>query len=59
MKSNDRDQIVGKARELKGNVKEKMGRALNNPRMEDEGRIDRASGKVRKKIGDIKQVFEE
>jgi len=59
MKRSKKDQISGKARELKGRIKEKTGRALNNPRMEDEGRMERAGGRIRKKIGDVEQVFED
>ena len=59
MKNSKKDQFAGKARELKGHIKEKAGRAMNNPEMEDEGRLEKAEGKIRNKIGDVKQVFED
>jgi uncharacterized protein YjbJ (UPF0337 family) len=59
MKNSKKDQVGGKARELKGRIKEKMGRALNNREMEEKGRLERAGGRIRKKIGDVEQVFED
>ena len=58
MKNSKKDQLAGKARELKGRIKEKAGRAMNNPEMEDEGRLEKAGGKIRRKIGEIEKVFE-
>ena len=58
MKNSKKNRIAGKAHELKGRIKEKTGRALNNPKMEDEGRLERAGGKVRRKIGEVEKVFE-
>ena len=43
---------------LKGRLKEKAGRAMQNPEMEDEGRLEKAGGKIRRKIGEIEKVFE-
>jgi len=58
MKSSTKDQIKGKANELKGAVKEKAGRATNNPEMEGRGRGEKVAGKVQQKIGQVKRVFE-
>ncbi|MGI9113685.1 MAG: CsbD family protein [Chthoniobacterales bacterium] len=57
MKSSTKDRAKGKAEETKGNIKEKVGRALGNPRMEDRGTAERAGGKVQRKVGEIKKVF--
>jgi uncharacterized protein YjbJ (UPF0337 family) len=58
MKSSTRDKIEGTVRELKGKVKEETGRASKNPDLRDRGTIEKAGGKVQRKIGDIKKVFE-
>jgi uncharacterized protein YjbJ (UPF0337 family) len=55
MKRSTRNQIKGRGRELKGNIKEKTGRATNNRSMEAEGTMERVGGKVQKKAGDIEQ----
>lgn len=59
MKSSTRDRAAGGAREMKGKLKEKAGRARGNPRMEDRGTAEKVGGKVRRKVGEIKRVFED
>ena len=57
MKSSTKDRAQGRAEEAKGKIKEKAGRALGNPRMEDRGTADRVGGKVQRKVGEVKKVF--
>jgi uncharacterized protein YjbJ (UPF0337 family) len=57
MKSSTTDKVEGKAHELKGAVKEKIGHATNDPNMETEGTSEKMDGKVQKKVGDVKKVF--
>jgi uncharacterized protein YjbJ (UPF0337 family) len=60
MKRNNReDRLRGSAKEIKGHVKEKTGRALGNRRMEGEGTMERLGGKARRKIGEVEKVFED
>jgi uncharacterized protein YjbJ (UPF0337 family) len=59
MKQSSRDQSEGKLHEVKGKVKEKIGRATNNPNLEDEGTSEKVAGKVQKKVGQVERVFEE
>jgi uncharacterized protein YjbJ (UPF0337 family) len=58
MSESTKDKIEGKAHELKGAVKEKIGQVTNDPDLQDEGTAERIGGKVQKKIGDIEKVFE-
>lgn len=58
MKPSSKDQAAGKFHEAKGKVKEKLGRATNNPQMEIEGQDEHDAGKVREKIGQVEKVFE-
>jgi uncharacterized protein YjbJ (UPF0337 family) len=37
MKSSTKDQAEGKFHEVKGKIKEKAGKATNNPNLENEG----------------------
>jgi uncharacterized protein YjbJ (UPF0337 family) len=46
--------LEGKGEELKGEMKEKVGDATNNPDMEAEGRADKMSGKVKQAVEDAK-----
>lgn len=54
-----KNQAKGTAKEVSGKIKEKAGRATNNPRLEDKGTGERVTGKVQKKVGQIQRVFEE
>ena len=58
MKDSTKDKLQGAAHEAKGAVKEKVGRAVKNPNLEDEGNAEKVGGKVQKKVGDIEKVFE-
>jgi uncharacterized protein YjbJ (UPF0337 family) len=59
MKSSIKDTAKGKAREVKGKLKEKIGKATNNPKLEAEGRAEKVSGKIQKKIGQVERVLED
>jgi uncharacterized protein YjbJ (UPF0337 family) len=58
MKDSTKDKVEGKAHEVKGAVKEKIGHATNNPNLEEEGKDEKAGGKVQKKVGDVEKVLE-
>ena len=57
-KMNREDRLRGSAREIKGDLKERTGRALGNRKMENEGSTERRGGKVQRKIGEVEKVFE-
>ena len=59
MKSSTKDKIKGGFREAKGKMKEKAGNATGNPDLHDRGTVEKAGGKVQRKIGDLKKVFEQ
>lgn len=59
MKPSTKDQIAGKAHELKGAVKEAAGKATNNPDLETEGQAENLAGKVQKKVGQVEKVLED
>jgi uncharacterized protein YjbJ (UPF0337 family) len=58
MKASTTDQIEGNIHEMKGKIKEKAGQATNNPDLTAEGQDENLAGKVQKKVGQIKKVFE-
>lgn len=57
MKSSTQDKAEGTMKDVKGKVKEGLGDATDNPNLHDEGVADQAEGKVQKKTGDVKKVF--
>jgi uncharacterized protein YjbJ (UPF0337 family) len=58
MKDSTKDQAEGKFHEVKGKVKEKVGRATKNPNLVEEGQDEKVAGKVQKKVGQIEKVFD-
>lgn len=57
MQSSTEDNVEGKLKKAKGDVKEAVGNVTNNPDLEIEGRADKVEGKEKEKTGDIKKVF--
>ena len=57
MKQSTEDKAKGTFHEVKGKVKEKVGKVTNNPDLEAEGRAERIGGKIRKKIGQVEKVL--
>jgi uncharacterized protein YjbJ (UPF0337 family) len=48
-------QNEGKLEQARGNVKEGLGDAFGNEKMEREGQIDQAKGNVREGVGDLRE----
>jgi len=42
----DKDRIVGSAKQVKGAVKEVVGKAVGDTKLESEGKADKIEGKV-------------
>jgi uncharacterized protein YjbJ (UPF0337 family) len=51
----NKDQIKGKAEEIKGEVKERVGGATKDRSMQGEGWIEEKKGKIRQGVGDLKE----
>jgi uncharacterized protein YjbJ (UPF0337 family) len=47
----NKGEVKGKMEQAKGGVKQKVGRALKDREMEDEGSAERARGEVRERFG--------
>jgi uncharacterized protein YjbJ (UPF0337 family) len=57
MKPSTKDKTQGTFHELKGKIKEKVGRATKDPDLETEGVVEKIGGKVQKKIGQVKKIL--
>ena len=51
----NKDQVKGRVEHAKGSVKEAAGKAVGNPKLEGEGKVDKAAGKVQAGYGDAKE----
>jgi uncharacterized protein YjbJ (UPF0337 family) len=58
MRQSTKDEAAGKAHEMKGRIKEKVGKLTNNPRLEGKGIGEKIAGKIQKKIGQLEKVVE-
>ncbi len=45
------DELEGKGRQVKGTAKEKLGKLVGNPELQDKGNAERVEGKVQEKVG--------
>lgn len=59
MKRSTSNQIKGRGRQVKGDLKERAGGAAKNRRLQGEGMVDQAAGKMQKKAGDIEKDLDE
>lgn len=56
MKNGTKDQAAGKAHQVKGAIKEKVGKVTNDPELEAEGQDEKLAGKIQNKIGQVEKV---
>ncbi|MND08759.1 hypothetical protein D3C83_316110 [compost metagenome] len=53
----DKDRVVGSAKVVKGKVKEALGKAVGDAKLEAQGKADRIEGKVQNAVGGIKDTL--
>jgi uncharacterized protein YjbJ (UPF0337 family) len=58
MRQSTRDEAAGKVHEVKGKIKQKVGKLTNNPDLEGQGIGEKIAGKIQKKIGQLEKVVE-
>ena len=55
----NKDQIKGVTKEATGEIKEHVGRALNDKEMEAKGHAKEMEGKLQKNLGDTKEAVKD
>jgi uncharacterized protein YjbJ (UPF0337 family) len=53
----DKDRIAGAAKEIKGSIKETIGKAVGDPKLEADGKADKVEGKVQNAVGGLKDAL--
>ena len=53
----DKDRIIGSAKQIKGEVKQAVGKAIGDAKLEQEGKADKVEGKVQNTIGGLKDTL--
>ncbi|MCX5880525.1 MAG: CsbD family protein [Deltaproteobacteria bacterium] len=56
MKSSTKDNAEGKMHQVKGKVKETVGKVVGNQDLEAEGTVEKLHGKVQEKLGQVEKV---
>lgn len=59
MKPSTEDRVEGKLHEVKGNIKEKIGKATNDPDLEVDGNVEKNAGKIQGVVGRIEKAVGE
>ena len=50
----DKDRVAGGAKKIKGSIKEVVGKAAGDAKLEAEGKADKVEGKVQNAVGGLK-----
>jgi uncharacterized protein YjbJ (UPF0337 family) len=53
----DKDRVAGSAKQIKGTVKQAIGRAVGDTKLDSEGKADKVEGKVQNAIGGLKDTI--
>jgi uncharacterized protein YjbJ (UPF0337 family) len=53
----DRDRISGSAEQAKGSIKDTLGSALGDTKLQAEGKLDKAQGRAQNTVGGIKDTL--
>jgi uncharacterized protein YjbJ (UPF0337 family) len=52
----DKDRVAGSAKQMKGAVKEEVGKVVGDAKLESEGKADKTEGKVQNAVGGLKDA---
>jgi uncharacterized protein YjbJ (UPF0337 family) len=53
----DKDRVVGSAKVVKGKIKEAVGKAVGDAKLEAKGKADKIEGKVQNAVGGLKDTL--
>jgi uncharacterized protein YjbJ (UPF0337 family) len=53
----DKDRVKGSAKIVKGRIKEAVGKAVGDSKLESEGKADKIEGKVQNAVGGLKDAI--
>jgi uncharacterized protein YjbJ (UPF0337 family) len=56
MKPHTKDQAEGNLHEVKGNIKEVVGKATNDPKLEISGKTEKKAAEAQKIIGQVEKA---
>jgi uncharacterized protein YjbJ (UPF0337 family) len=55
----DKDRVAGSAKEIKGTIKEAVGKVVGDAKLKAEGKSDQVEGKLQNAVGGLKDAARE
>ncbi|MDG6250035.1 CsbD family protein [Methanocalculus sp.] len=55
----EKDEIVGKGKQMKGKVREEVGKVTGNNTEQIKGKIEQVEGKVQEEVGKVKRKLQD
>ncbi|MGA8754829.1 MAG: CsbD family protein [Stellaceae bacterium] len=55
----DKDRIAGAAKEIKGSIKQTIGKVTGDAKLQADGKADKVEGKVQNAVGGLKDALKE
>ena len=52
----DQDRIAGSAKQIKGAIKEGVGKVVGDAKLQSEGKVDQVEGKIQNDVGSLKDT---
>jgi uncharacterized protein YjbJ (UPF0337 family) len=52
----DKDRIAGTAKEIKGSVKEAIGKVVGDAKLQSDGKAEQTEGKIQNAVGGLKDT---
>ena len=52
----DKDRVAGAAHEVKGTVKEAVGKAVVDAKLQSDGQAEKTAGKIQNAVGGVKDT---
>ncbi len=53
----DKDRIAGAAKNMKGSIKEVVGKVVGDAKLQSDGKADKVSGEIQNAIGGLKDTL--
>ena len=53
----DKDRVAGAAHEVKGSVKEAIGKAAGDAKLQSDGKAEKTAGKIQNAVGGMKDTL--
>jgi uncharacterized protein YjbJ (UPF0337 family) len=53
----NKDRIAGSAKEIKGSIKETIGKAIGDAKLEADGKADKVEGMVQNAVGGLEDAL--